>query len=175
MRILFCCHGNICRSPMAEFVMKKLVADAGRDDLLVESAALHTDEIGSDIHPGTRAQLREHGVPFAPRAAWLLTANQAKAYDLLIGMDEANVADLRRLVCPGDWGKVRLLLSFSGLDRAIDDPWYTGDFDATYRDVLVGCTALMESLPPPDSPQPPDIQHSAIEFWYNRLEEAKKK
>lgn len=146
MKILFCCHGNICRSPMAEFVMKKLAAEAGRDDLLVESAALHADEIGNDIHPGTRAQLREHGVPFAPRAAWRLTASRAKAYDLLIGMDDANVADLHRLVGPADQGKVRLLLAFAGLDRAIADPWYTGDFDATYRDVLVGCTALLESL-----------------------------
>ena len=151
MRILFCCHGNICRSPMAEFVMKKLAAEAGRDDLLVESAALHTDEIGNDIHHGTRAKLREHGVPFAPRAAWLLTAAKAKAYDLLIGMDAANVADLRRLVGPDDKGKVRLLLSSAGLDRAIDDPWYTGDFDATYRDVLMGCTALLESLPNPQT------------------------
>ena len=149
MRILFCCHGNICRSPLAEFVMKKLAAEDRRDDLLVESAALHTDEIGNDIHPGTRAKLREHGVPFAPRAAWLLTAAKAKAYDLLIGMDAANVADLRRLVGPDDKGKVRLLLSFAGLDRAIDDPWYTGDFDTTYRDVLMGCTALLGSLPPP--------------------------
>lgn len=146
MKILFCCHGNICRSPMAEFVMKKLAAEAGRDDLLIESAALHTDEIGNDIHPGTRAQLRAHDVPFVPRAAWLLTANRAKAYDLLIGMDGANVADLRRLVGPADRGKVRLLLAFAGLDRAIDDPWYTGDFDATYRDVLVGCTALLGKL-----------------------------
>lgn len=155
MRILFCCHGNICRSPMAEFVMKKLAAEAGRNDLLVESAALHTDEIGNDIHPGTRAKLREHGVPFAPRAAWLLTAAKAKAYDLLIGMDAANVADLRRLVGPDDEGKVRLLLSFAGLDRAIDDPWYTGDFDATYRDVLMGCTALLGSLPPPKAQTAP--------------------
>lgn len=146
MRILFCCHGNICRSPMAEFVMKKLASEAGRDDLFVESAALHTDEIGSDIHPGTRAQLRTHGVPFVPRAAWRLTADKAKAYDLLIGMDEANIADLRRLVSPSDQGKVRLLLSFAGQGRAIADPWYTGDFDATYRDVLAGCTALLERL-----------------------------
>ena len=146
MRILFVCHGNICRSPMAEFVMKKLAADAGRADLVIESAALHADEIGNDVHEGTRAKLRERGVPFAPRAAWLLTAAKAHEYDLLIGMDHDNIADLKNLVYPEDRGKIHRLLSYAGLSRAIADPWYTGDFDATYADVLAGCTALLESL-----------------------------
>ena len=149
VKILFVCHGNICRSPMAEFVMKKLAAEAGRRDLVVASAALHTDEIGSDVHPGTRAKLREAGVPFAHRAAWLLTAEKAKAYDLLVGMDDLNVADLRRLVGPEDRRKIHRLLDFSGDGRAIADPWYTGDFDATYDDVLRGCTALLAQLPSP--------------------------
>lgn len=144
--ILFLCHGNICRSPMAEFVMKKLIADAGRDDIKVESAALHTDEIGSDIHYGTRAKLTEKGVPFAPRAAWLLTAAKAKEYDLLIGMDAYNIADLKRLVFPEDLAKVHSLLSFAGSNRSIADPWYTGNFDETYDDVLAGCTALLKIL-----------------------------
>lgn len=144
--ILFLCHGNICRSPMAEFVMKKLIADAGRDDIKVESAALHTDEIGSDIHYGTRAKLTEKGVPFAPRSAWLLTAAKAKEYDLLIGMDAYNIADLKRLVFPEDLAKVHSLLSFAGSNRSIADPWYTGNFDETYDDVLVGCTALLKIL-----------------------------
>ena len=144
--ILFLCHGNICRSPMAEFVMKKLVADAGRDDIKVESAALHTDEIGSDIHRGTRAKLQEMGIPFAPRAAWLLTAAKAKEYDLLIGMDSYNIADLKRLVFPEDLPKIHSLLSYAGSDRSIADPWYTGNFDATYDDVLAGCKALLEDL-----------------------------
>ena len=146
-RILFICHGNICRSPMAEFVMKELLRRAGRDDTEVESAALHTDEIGNDIHYGTRAKLREKGIPFAPRAAWLLTAGKAREYDLLIGMDDYNVADLRRLVYPEDRPKIRRLLSFAGEERPIADPWYTGDFDATYSDILKGCTALLEHLP----------------------------
>lgn len=146
MKILFLCHGNICRSPMAEFVMKKLVADAGRDDILVESAALHTDEIGSDVHRGTRAKLHEKGIPFTPRAAWLLTPAKAREYDLLVGMDDYNIADLRRLVYPEDLPKVRKLLSFAGSERPIADPWYTGDFDATYDDVLEGCTALLASI-----------------------------
>ena len=104
-KILFLCHGNICRSPMAEFVMKELVRRAGRDDIVVESAALHTDEIGNDIHYGTRRKLLAEGIPFAPRRAWLLNAAKAREYDLLIGMDDYNMADLRRLVFPEDAGK----------------------------------------------------------------------
>ena len=131
---------------MAEFVMKKLLADAGRDDIKVESAALHTDEIGSDIHYGSRAKLREMGIPFAPRAAWLLTAAKAKEYDLLIGMDSYNIADLKRLVFPEDLPKVHSLLSYAGSERSIADPWYTGNFDETYDDVLAGCKALLADL-----------------------------
>ena len=131
---------------MAEFVMKHLVASAGRDDITVESAALHTDEIGSDTHRGTRAKLREMNISFAPRAAWLLTPAKAREYDLLIGMDDYNIADLRRLVYPEDLPKVRKLLSFAGSERSIADPWYTGDFDSTYDDILEGCTALLGIL-----------------------------
>ena len=143
IRILFLCHGNICRSPMAEFVMKKLVADAGREDIVVESAALHTDEIGNDIHDGTRGKLIEEGIPFVPRQAWLLTAAKAREYDYLIGCDSYNIADLKRLVYSEDRAKIRWLLEFAGVNRDIADPWYTGNFDATYDDVLRGCTALL--------------------------------
>ena len=143
IRILFLCHGNICRSPMAEFVMKKLVADAGREDIVVESAALHADEIGNDIHYGTLGKLIEEGIPFAPRQAWLLTAAKAREYDYLIGCDSYNIADLKRLVYPEDRAKIRRLLEFAGVNRDIADPWYTGNFDATYDDVLHDCTALL--------------------------------
>ena len=145
-KILFLCHGNICRSPMAEFVMKELVRRAGRDDIVVESAALHTDEIGNDIHYGTRRKLQAEGIPFAPRRAWLLNAAKAREYDLLIGMDDYNMADLRRLVFSEDAGKIKKLLSFAGSERDIADPWYTGNFDQTYADILEGCTALLKSL-----------------------------
>ena len=144
--VLFLCHGNICRSPMAEFVMKKLLADEGIADIKVESAALHTDEIGSDIHSGTRRKLREMGVGSAPRSAWLLTAAKAREYDLLVGMDAYNIADLKRLVYPEDRAKIRSLLSFAGSERSIADPWYTGNFDQTYDDVLEGCTALLDFI-----------------------------
>ena len=146
MQVLFVCHGNICRSPMAEFVMKDLLRKAGRDDVVVESAAMHTDEIGNDIHRGTRQKLTEMGIPFAPREAWLLTAAKAREYDLLIGMDRYNVADLRRLVYPEDRDKIRLLLDLTGANRDVADPWYTGNFDATWDDVLAGCTALLNLI-----------------------------
>ena len=146
MKILFVCHGNICRSPMAEFVMKDLLRKAGREGVEVASAALHTDELGSDIHSGTRRELERHGIPFSPRRAWLLDAATASEYDLIVGMDAYNMADLRRLVYPADIPKVRRLLDFAGVDRDVADPWYTGNFDETYADILEGCTALLKSL-----------------------------
>ncbi|MCQ2395436.1 MAG: low molecular weight phosphotyrosine protein phosphatase [Kiritimatiellae bacterium] len=154
MKILFLCHGNICRSPMAEFVMKELVRRAGRTDLIVESAALHTDEIGNDIHSGTRRKLVQQGIPFTPRAAWLLNAARARDYDLLIGMDAYNIADLRRLVYPEDLPKIHKLPEFAGSTRDIADPWYTGNFDVTYDDILEGCTALLAALPPNENRRP---------------------
>ena len=146
MKLLFVCHGNICRSPMAEFVMKDLLEKAGRHDVVVESAALHTDELGHDIHRGTRRELDHHGIPYTPRAAWLLSAAKASEYDLIIGMDGYNMTDLRRLVFPDDRSKLRKLLMYAGLDRDVADPWYTGNFEETYADVILGCTRLLESL-----------------------------
>ena len=126
--------------------MKDLVRKAGVEGVEIESAALHTDEIGNDIHYGTRGKLREMGVPFTPRAAWLITAAKAKEYDLLIGMDTYNIADLRRLVYPEDLPKIHKLPEFAGKKTDIADPWYTGNFDATYDDIVEGCTALLEQL-----------------------------
>ena len=131
---------------MAEFVMKDMLAKAGRDDVAVESAALHTDEIGSDIHHGTRGELTRHGVSFSPRRAWLLTTDKVRDYDLVIGMDGANMRDLKRIADPADAPKLRRLLDFAGIDRDVADPWYTGDFEATYADVVAGCSALLETL-----------------------------
>ena len=146
MKILFVCHGNICRSPMAEFVMKDMLSKAGRDDVVVESAALHTDEIGSDTHRGTKRELSRHGIPFTPRHAWLLTSQKLSEYDMVIGMDSLNMYDLKRLADPADAPKLRKLLDFADIDRDVSDPWYTGDFEATYADVVAGCSALLKEI-----------------------------
>ena len=146
MKILFVCHGNICRSPMAEFVMKDMLAKAGRDDVVVESAALHTDEIGNDIHYGTKRELSRHGIPFSPRRAWLLSPERLRDYDLVVGMDDMNMYDLRRMAGSSDKPKLRMLLDFAGIDRDVADPWYTGDFETTYADVVTGCSALLREM-----------------------------
>jgi len=132
--------------------MKDMLARAGRDDVMVESAALHTDEIGSDMHYGTKRELSRHGVPFTPRRAWLLTAAKLREYDLVVGMDCANMRDLRRLASPADVPKLHMLLDFAGIGRDVADPWYTGDFEATYADVVAGCSALLGRLPPAGEP-----------------------
>ena len=126
--------------------MKDLLRKAGRTDVIVKSAALHTDELGNDIHYGTRQKLTEMKIPFEPREAWLLSAAKAKEYDLLIGMDRYNLADLRRLVYPEDHDKIRLLLDYTGQGRDVADPWYTGNFDATWDDIFAGCTALLREI-----------------------------
>ncbi len=146
MKLLFVCHGNICRSPMAQFVMAELLRQAGREGILTESAALHTDELGNDIHCGTRQALREHNIPFTPRRAWLLDAERAVQYDLILGMDHANLRDLKRLLPPEEHHKIHLLLDWAPRPRDITDPWYTGDFQETYRDVLEGCQTLLDTL-----------------------------
>ena len=145
-RILFVCHGNICRSPMAEFVMKDMLAKAGITDVTVESAAMRRDEIGNDIHHGTRSILVKYGIPFTPRAAWQLTAAKASEYDIIVAMDDYNMADLKRLVYPEDMPKVCKMLELTGSVRDVADPWYTGNFETTYADVLAGCKALLERI-----------------------------
>lgn len=146
-KILFVCHGNICRSPMAEFVMKALVQEAGRaDEISVTSKAMHTDEIGSDTHYGTREVLRVHGIPFTKRSAALMQRSDYDTYDYIVGMDRENMRDLDRLTGGDPAGKTYKLLSFIGERRDVADPWYTGDFETTYRDVNAGCRALLAQI-----------------------------
>ena len=146
-RILFVCHGNICRSPMAEFVMKELVRRAGREsDFLIESAATSREEIGNDMHYGTRIKLREMGIPFSRRAARQITRNDYDKYDYLVAMDDENLFYMNRCWSPDPQHKIVHLLSFAGKDRDIADPWYTGNFDQTYEDVLEGCEAFLKFL-----------------------------
>ena len=146
-RILFVCHGNICRSPMAEFVMKELVRRAGREsDFLIESAATSREESGNDMHYGTRTKLREMGIPFSRRAARQITRNDYAKYDYLVAMDDENLFYMNRCWSPDPQHKIVHLLSFAGKDRYIADPWYTGNFDQTYEDVLEGCEAFLKFL-----------------------------
>ena len=146
-KILFVCHGNICRSPMAEFVMKDMVRKAGMEHRIqVDSKACRRDEIGSDTHYGTKNKLREVGIPFTSRKALQITLSDYENYDLIIGMDGENLRDLHRLTQGDPKEKVHLLLDFAGEHRDVADPWYTDDFDATYRDVRKGCEALLKKL-----------------------------
>ena len=147
IKILFVCHGNICRSPMAEFVMKDLVRKAGREEqFIIASKAARRDELGNDTHYGTKAKLRQMGVPFEKRKATLLSKSDYDAYDYLIAMDRENVSDMLRLFGGDPDKKIHMLLEFAGLKREVADPWYTGNFDETYEDVLLGCQGLMRML-----------------------------
>ena len=146
-RILFVCHGNICRSPMAEFVMKDLVKNAGLErKFSIASAATSTEEIGCPVYPPARRKLAEHGIGCAGHAARQLTAADYDHWDYLVGMDVANLRNMRR-ICGGDpEGKISLLLDWSDRSGDVADPWYTGDFDATWRDVLAGCSGLLAHI-----------------------------
>ena len=149
IKILFVCHGNICRSPMAEFVMKDLVKKAGRErEFAVASAATSSEELGNPVYPPARRKLREHGIDCAGKTARKITRADYDDFDLLIGMDEYNRRNMMRVFGGDPEGKIRLLMSYTGSDREVADPWYTGDFASTWRDVLAGCTALLDSLPP---------------------------
>lgn len=147
IKILMVCHGNICRSPMAEFVMKHLVSEAGLSDhIYVASAATSTEEIGNDIHRGTRRKLLQKGIPFSPRHAIQMTRKDYDKYNYLIGMDTWNIRNMKWIAGGDPDGKIHKLLSFAGKSGDIADPWYTGNFDETYDDVLEGCQALLEKI-----------------------------
>ena len=147
LRILFVCHGNICRSPMAEFVLKDMVKQEGREkDFLIESAATSTEEIGNSVYPPARKKLAEHGIGCEGKTARQMRASDYRRFDLLIGMDRANLRNMQR-ICGGDPdGKIHLLLDYTDRPGDVADPWYTGDFDATWRDVEEGCRGLLNTI-----------------------------
>ena len=147
MKLLFVCLGNICRSPMAELVMKDLVKRAGLSSQFhIESAATGREELGNPVYPLARRKLAEHGIACGGHAARQLTKADYGEYDLLIGMDGSNLRSMQR-ICGGDPdGKIRLLLDYTDHPRDVADPWYTGDFETTWQDVLEGCRGLLREL-----------------------------
>ena len=146
-KILFICHGNICRSPMAEFVMKDMVKKVHMEDrFIIASAATSTEEIGNPVHWGTRQKLSSVGISCKGKTARQMTRRDYEDYDLLIGMDRANIRNMMRIAGGDPDDKIHYLLEYAGKSRDIADPWYTGDFEATYRDVVEGCSALLREL-----------------------------
>ena len=147
IRILFVCHGNICRSPMAELVMKDLVRRRGPAGAYeIASAATSREEIGNPIYPPARRKLAAHGIPLEDHRARQMTPADYDRYDWIVAMDRANLRNIRRIIGGDPHGKVRLLLDFA--DRPgeeVADPWYTGDFDAAWQDVIRGCGGLLEA------------------------------
>lgn len=146
-KILFICHGNICRSPMAEFVMKRLVTEAGLEaQFEIASAATSTEEIGNPVYPPARRKLAEHGIACAGKTARQITRADYQHYDHIIAMDHNNLRNLRRLLGDDTEGKISLLMDYTSRPGDVADPWYTGDFEATWRDVMEGCTGLLERI-----------------------------
>lgn len=144
-RILFVCHGNICRSPMAEYIMRDMLKKRGIAGVAVASAATSTEEIGNGVHRGTAAVLKRLGIDYSAHRARQITRADFEAYDLLIGMDSANIRNMQRIA--GAFShKIHRLLDFADSPRDIADPWYTGDFERTLADVQEGCGALIEWL-----------------------------
>ena len=146
-KILFICHGNICQSPMAEYVMKGLVRKAGLESQFqIASAATSREEIGNPVYPPAQRKLAEHGIGCSCHAARQLVNSDYEEYDLLIGMEGANLKNMQR-ICGGDpAGKMHRLLDYTDRPGDVADPWYTGDFEATWRDVSEGCKCLLAEI-----------------------------
>lgn len=145
-KILFVCHGNICRSPMAEFILKAMVKERGMEsDFYIESAAVSDEEYGNPIYPPARRCLASHGIPFdKSRTACKMTTADYDYFDLIIIMDHSNMRWMKWIIGEDTQHKVRMMMSFANQDRDVADPWYTGDFEKTYRDVVEGCKGLLQ-------------------------------
>ena len=151
IKILFICHGNICRSPMAEFVLKDMVKKAGREnEFVIASSATSTEEIwggvGNPVYPPARDELKKHGISCEGKRAVQVKKSDYENYDYLICMDENNMRNIRRIIGSDPECKIVKLLSFTGESRNVADPWYSGDFETCYRDIYNGCKALLEKL-----------------------------
>ena len=147
IKILFVCHGNICRSPMAEFVFRDMVEKKGlAESFLIASSATSTEEIGNPVHPGTRKKLRQYGIDTSGKYAIQLRYSDYESYDYLIVMDEYNMINISRIIPADPEHKIHKLLDFTQRGGDIADPWYTGNFDVTYDDVYEGCTCLLQYI-----------------------------
>ena len=148
MRILFVCHGNICRSPMAEFILKALVKAKGLDSRYhIESAAVSDEEIGNPIYPPAKRCLHQHGVWFDPgKRARQVTRSDYDRFDRIICMDRSNLRWIRYIIPADPEGKIHLMMSYTGRSRDVADPWYTGDFEVTFQDLLEGCEAMLGQI-----------------------------
>ena len=150
-KILFICHGNICRSPMAEFITKKIVKDLGKENEYEIASAATTEDaiisgIGHDIDVRSQRVMNEHGIPFNHRQARKMVKSDYEKYDYIIGMDEENFFDMNHISAGDPDRKEYKLLSFAGSMMDVDDPWYTGDFEAAYQDIYRGCEALIKKI-----------------------------
>lgn len=145
--VLFVCHGNICRSPMAQCVMQQIVDERGLSDhVVVDSAATTNEEIGNPLYPPARRKLQAEGVPLVEHRARRIRADEAAKWDYIVCMDEENLRHLRRIAGADGMARVSKLMSWAGDARDVADPWYTGDFDATYDDVVAGCAGLVAQV-----------------------------
>lgn len=147
IHILFICHGNICRSPMAEMIMKDMVRQRGLDGKYdISSMAATTEEVGHDIYPPAKRTLQAHHIPYTKRKAALMTRKDYEEADYVIAMDEENLDDLSRLTQGDPEKKISRLLDWAGEKRDVADPWFTGDYEKTYEDIVKGCRAVLEKL-----------------------------
>ena len=151
IRIMFVCHGNICRSPMAEFVLKKMVAERGiADQFVIASSATSTEEIwggvGNPVYPPAKAVMAKHGISCEGKRAIQLTRADYEKYDLFVGMDSANIRNMHHILGGDPQGKIRKLMDYTDRGGDVADPWYTRDFAATYRDVKAGCQGLLAEI-----------------------------
>ena len=151
IRVCFVCHGNICRSPMAEFILKDMVSKRNMEEqFYIESAATSTEEIwngiGNPVYPPAREELAKHGIRCDGKRAVQLKKSDYEKYDYILGMEERNIRNMMRILGSDPENKVKLFLSYSSRPRDIADPWYTGDFRATYRDIVEGCEGFLQYL-----------------------------
>ena len=146
-RIMFVCHGNICRSPMAEFIMKNMVKDKGlSESFFIASSATSTEEIGNPVYPPAQRELKRHGLSPAGKFAVQLKSSDYDKYDIFAVMDENNLRNIRRIFPNDPLGKIHKLLEYTGSGRDVADPWYSGDFETAYNDIYSGCAALLDEL-----------------------------